>query len=201
MLRILIAFFITFTTCVISCCAQDIERHLILDTLPLNLEEITLKADKIFSGSCTGIEKIDYDPQSRLSVVKYKFQITENIKGVSENEITFKQWQTPALRTPYAVGKKYLLFLYPESNLGLTSTVGHLQGHFEVIKVKTLTGVSEAVINKQNNKGLSRNLRTQKSLKIKDDPRLENYLSTTSEKGEPIRYSDFVKAINYFIKQ
>lgn len=202
MVKILTTFLvITVITLMHLCNAQDVERHLILDTLPLNLEEITLKAGKIFSGICISIEEIDYDAQSKLPVTKYKFQIAENIKGVSEKEITFKQWQALAKRTSYEVGKKYLLFIYPESTLGLTSTVGYLQGHFEIIKVKTLSGVSEVVINKLNNKGLIRNLRTQKSLKIKDNLQLKEYLRKASEKGEPIKYSDFVEVINCFIKK
>ena len=179
--------------------AIKIERHFVFDTLPLNLEEITNDSDRIFTGICTNVEEIDNDSQSNLPVFKYTFKITDAIKGVQgKEEISFKQWK-PTVRTAgYDVGKKYVLFLYPNSERGLTSPVGFLQGQFEVEK-KGFIRRKEVVKNKQNNKGLSRNLRTQKKINISDQY-ISSYVDECAELGISMRYKEFVTAVRYLTK-
>lgn len=175
--------------------------HLVFDTVPLNLEEITNSANRVFTGVCTKIEEIEKDPVSKLNVVKYTFRITENIKGTeNKNKITFKQWKPTAKEAGYETGKKYVLFLYPDSNIGLTSPVGFLQGKFLVEKIGKKRKF-EFIRNKINNNGLSRNFRTKKRILIKSDQKLNKYIHECSELGKPIRYKDFIKAVRYFAEK
>ena len=177
------------------------ESHFVFDTLPLNLEEITFASDRIFTGICTGAEEIEDDPESKLSVVQYTFKITEAIKGLQEKEeITFKQWKPTTDGASYEIGEKYILFLYPNSERGLTSPVGFLQGQFEVEK-KGLTRRSEVIKNKSSNIGLNRNLRTQKKVVINEDKYINDYVENCSELGIPMRYQEFVKAVRYLVKR
>ena len=168
--------------------------HFVFDSLPLNLDEITDSADRVFAGTCEKIEEIEKDPISNLRVVRYTFKVTEGIIGVNSDEITFTQWKPTTIDAGYVIGKKYVIFLYPNSRLGLTSPVGYMQGKFLVEKKGSNRGV-ELIRNKLNNVGLSRNLRTQKRILINNDKSLSNYIQERSEAGEPIRYKDFVNAV------
>ena len=183
--------------------ARTIEptHHFVFDTIPLDLKEITNSADRIFAGVCTKAKEIENDPASNLRIVKYTFKITEGIKGVTKkSEITFNQWKPTTNDGGYLIGKKYVIFLYPSSSLGLTSPVGFLQGKFYVEKKGANRGV-EYIRNKVNNRGLTRNLRTQKRILIKGDKYLNNYIHKCSEEGKPIRYKDFVRAVRYLISE
>ena len=178
-----------------------LERHFVFDTLPLNLEEITSASDRIFAGICTNVEEIEEDSESKLPVFKYTFNITEPIKGLQgKEEITFKQWKPTANGASYEAGKKYILFLYPNSERGLTSPVGFLQGQFEIQK-KGFIRRSEVVRNKSNNRGLNRNLKTQKKIIISEDNYINDYIESCSELGIPMRYQEFVKAVRYLSKR
>ena len=178
-----------------------LERHFVFDTIPLNLEEITDASDRIFTGICTNVEEIEDDPESKLPVFKYTFKITEAIKGLQgKEEVTFKQWKPTARSAGYEEGKKYVLFLYPDSERGLTSPVGFLQGQFEVER-KGFIRRSEVVRNKLNNKGLNRNFRTQKKVEIKDDQYVNDYLQECSELGIPMRYKEFILAVKHLVKE
>ena len=178
--------------------AQNIEsgNHFIFDTLPLNLEEITSSADRVFAGTCEKIEEIEKDPISNLRIVKYTFKVTEAVKGVSTGEITFTQWKPTTIKAGYVIGEKYVIFLYPNSRLGLTSPIGYMQGKFLVEKVGANRGV-ELIRNRLNNVGLSKNLRTQKRISINADKFLNDYIQECSEAGKPIKYRDFIRAVRY----
>lgn len=178
-----------------------LERHFVFDTIPLNLEEIAADADRIFAGICTNVEEIDDDPESKLPIIKYTFKITEPIKGVfGKEEITFKQWKPTVRDAGYEKGKKYVLFLLADSERGLTSPVGFLQGQFEVEK-KGFIRRSEVVKNKLSNKGLNRNIRTQKRIEIKENQYINDYLQECSELGIPMRYKEFIQAVKYLVKE
>ena len=172
-------------------------KHFVFDTIPLNLEEITTAAEKIFTGKCIKIENIENDSQSKLPVVKYTFKITEGIKGVAGNKtISFKQWEPTTRDAGYESGKKYVLFLHGESRIGLTSPVGFLQGQFNV---DADDNGNETVKNKINNHGLSRNVKSQKKLLLRDSYR-QNLLEEKSEKGESLNYSDFIEIVKSLIE-
>lgn len=172
----------------------------VFDTVPVNLEEIISSSDRIFSGICTEIKEIEKDPLAKLAVVKFTFKITEGIKGVNgKNEISFKQWKPTARDASYEIGKKYILFLHPNSKIGLTTPVGFLQGYFE-INIDNTTK-EEFVANKLGNRGLSRNLRTQKKISIQGDKELSDYIENSSENGNQIRCKEFIKTIKYFVNK
>ncbi|OGI06883.1 MAG: hypothetical protein A3I68_05830 [Candidatus Melainabacteria bacterium RIFCSPLOWO2_02_FULL_35_15] len=178
--------------------AQNVKSNnrFIFDSLPLNLEEITNSADRVFAGTCEKIEEIEKDPLSNLRIVKYTFKVLEAIKGVSTDEITFTQWKPTTVEAPYVTGEKYVMFLYPNSRLGLTSPVGYMQGKFLVEKAGANRGV-ELIRNRLNNVGLSKNLRTQKRISINTDKFLNDYIQECSEAGKPIKYRDFIRAVRY----
>jgi len=169
----------------------------VFDTIPANLEEITNESNRVFTGLCTDIEEIKKDPKAKLPVVKYTFKITEAIKGVNrKKEISFKQWKPTTREAGYEVGQKYLLFLNADSELGLTSPVGFLQGRFTV-EIDENTN-EEVVLNNLGNIGLSRNLRTQKKISSTGDKELDEYISRSSESGEIIRYKEFIRTVKHF---
>ncbi|MBI3589766.1 MAG: hypothetical protein HY094_00085 [Candidatus Melainabacteria bacterium] len=179
-----------------------LERHFIFEAIPMNLEEIIKYSGKIFAGICTGVEEIENDPESHLPVIKYTFKITEGIKGVDDqNEITFKQWQPTARSVGYEIGKKYVLFLYPESSRGLTSTIGtDGQGYFEILEEGFILK-REIVRNRLGNKGLSRNLKTQKRISIENNKFVNDYVHRCSELGLSMRYREFIEAVRYLVNK
>lgn len=190
--RVFFVFSFIFMSCLWPAFAGEAERinKFVFDTVPLNLEEITETAGRIFSGTCLKAENII---ENDLSVVKYTFKITEAIKGTEEKEIvSFKQWASLGKDAAYTEGQKYLLFLYPESRKGLTSPVGFLQGQFEV--KKDPTSGAEAVRNKFGNVGLTKNILTEKTINL-NNYKLNAYLEDASDNGDFIKYKEFVTAV------
>jgi len=183
--------------------AQEIQRvnKFVFDTAPLNLEETTEIADRIFAGVCTKTEKIKNDIVSGLPVIKYTFKVTDGIKGAEDkSEISFKQWEALSNdNSHYTEGEKYLLFLYPDSRKGLTSPVGFAQGQFEV--KKDPYSKIESVKNRLGNLGLITNIVTKKRVFISGDAELSNYLNKSSENGDFIRYADLIKAVKHLVKE
>ena len=105
----------------------------------INLFEMVRVADRIFWGRCLQSEP-GREPATGLPVTTYVFQVLRGIKGASAGEsIRFRQLRggaTGSLRglPEYPRGQDILLFLYPDSRLGLTSPVGLVQGVFQVGK-------------------------------------------------------------------
>lgn len=182
---------------------SKLERHFVFESIPMNLEELEKSSNRIFGGICTSKEEIESDPATGgLPVIKYTFKIIDGIKGVKgKNEITFRQWK-PTVRTGgYETGKKYVLFLYPDSKRKLTSTIGvDGQGLFEIQK-KGIIRKSEVVTNKLKNRGLSRNLKSQKKINIEQDKSLDEYIDRCSQLGIPINYKEFIKAVRYLTEK
>ena len=178
-----------------------LERILVTETAPLNLEELTNAADRIFTGYCIKVEEIENDNESKLPVIKYKFKIVETIKGApNKKEIAFKQWKYSVREAPFQKGKKYVVFLHPGSERGLTSPVGFLQGRFD-IESRGLVKRNEFVRNKLGNRGLAKNLKTRKEINISNDKFINDYIYNCSENGAPIRYKEFVKAVRYLVSK
>ena len=171
-----------------------LERHFVFDSIQMNLEELEKSSGRIFGGICTSKEEIENDPETGgLPTVKYTFKITDSVKGVpGKKQITFRQWSATTRSTGYEIGKKYVLFLYPNSSRNLTSTIGaDGQGLFEVEK-RGIIRRSEIVSNKLKNHGLSRNLKSQKKINIEQDKSLNDYIDRCSELGIPISYNQFI---------
>lgn len=120
--------------------------------LPLNMTQMTQQAEKIFVGRCTE-SSISLD-ENNMPSTWIRFSVISSFKGVLEGEpILVKQFgvikqplqvsegesvivpaQSMSLGSlDYEVGQEYLLFFYPESQLGFTSPVGAGQGKFQVL--------------------------------------------------------------------
>ena len=180
-------------------------QKLISDPIPLNLAQITQFADRVFAGTpIKREEKLDLN--TNIPVIEYTFKITELIKDSnkkigSKNQITFRQWKPISGDADFNSDKKYVVFLNPDSEIGFTSPVGLWQGQFEIEEQK-INGVKiEFVRNRLSNRGLSRNLKTQKKIFIEGDKALNDYILRTSESGKPIKYREFVKSIKALDKK
>lgn len=99
----------------------------------LSLEELTLRADRIFVGRCIDVR--DGRSESGQPVTEATFSIVEPIKGVSGERLTIRQFRGGrGLSSGYAAGEEVLLFLHADSATGLTSPVGLSQGRFTVLR-------------------------------------------------------------------
>lgn len=105
----------------------------------INLFDMVRVADRIFWGRCLQAES-GREPSAGLPVTTYTFEVLRGLKGAQAKEsIRFRQLSGgPAGGIPgvpeYSPGQEILLFLYPDSRLGLTSPVGLAQGMFRVGK-------------------------------------------------------------------
>ncbi|MBI1910295.1 MAG: hypothetical protein HYS22_09020 [Deltaproteobacteria bacterium] len=118
--------------------------------VPLNVEKLTARAGKIFVGRCEEVRE-DLD-ENRMAVTYVTYRVLERIKGDLRDLETIKIFgvskkrvltddgltgspSTVVMRsdeTAYQKGKEEILFLYPESSLGLTSPVGLGQGRLSI---------------------------------------------------------------------
>ena len=147
--------------------------------LQLNLEEMTVRADKIFRGTVIGVEQGTIEAGgAELPAVTYRFRVDELFKGEAtqvkgdaavmeirmigslvhtkpdENgNLKFSPFRdVPRLNE----GGDYLLFTTAESSIGLSVTVGLGQGAFKVSPVDGADNEFQAV-NEFNNEGLGLN--------------------------------------------
>lgn len=104
----------------------------------VNLGEMVGYADRVFYGRC--LEAAPAESKAGFAVVEYTFEVLEGIKGTAGSEtVTFRQVQSggkgqmgiPGMPA-YRPGQKLVLFLHGDSELGLTSPVGFMQGVFQV---------------------------------------------------------------------
>jgi hypothetical protein len=88
----------------------------------------------IFSGTVTRIERRPARLGQSVETVAVTFHIENAIRGATPGrDLTITQWiGLWASGQQYRVGERVLLFLYPNSKLGLTSWVGGPLGHFAI---------------------------------------------------------------------
>ena len=108
----------------------------------VNLETMTERAAKIFSGRCLSVETL-HDPDLGRRVTRATFEVDLAVKGDVEPVVTLTMLANPLaddaamIDLPsYREGEEVVLFLYGESALGLTSPVGFGQGKFSVVQDK-----------------------------------------------------------------
>ena len=102
--------------------------------------QLARAAGLIFSGHVTAISHAPSSGQSselspeHVEAVAITFHVEQAIRGVIPGEdLTISQWTGLwASGQRYQVGEHVLLFLYPQSKLGLTSRVGGPLGRFRV---------------------------------------------------------------------
>jgi hypothetical protein len=97
------------------------------------LPQIARAAGTIFSGRVTAIARVPASSK-QIEAVAISFHVERAIRGVTSGQsLTIFQWiglWNEGQR--YRVGERVVLFLYPPSKLGLTSTVGGPLGRFGI---------------------------------------------------------------------
>jgi len=128
----------------------------------VNLEQMTQRATRIFSGRCIQTS-IEYDAALGRNLTAATFRVQRTVKGVSETIVTVRMLSdggatnnSPAGVPVFHRGEEVVLFLYGESSLGLSSTVGLGQGRFSVLTDKQGRRVA---LNAVGNRNLMRELR------------------------------------------
>jgi len=88
----------------------------------------------IFSGTVTGIERRPATLGQAVETVAITFHIENAIRGATPGEsLTISQWiGLWSSGQRYRAGERVLLFLYPNSKLGLTSCVGGALGRLAI---------------------------------------------------------------------
>ena len=96
--------------------------------------QLARAAGMIFSGKVRSIRRIPASRGQAVETVAITFHIENAIRGATPGEdITVEQWiGLWSSGQRYRVGERLLLFLYPPSKLGLTSSVGGLLGRFAI---------------------------------------------------------------------
>lgn len=105
-----------------------------LPPVTVGLPTVTRGAGIIFSGTVTAIVRHSATHASGVETVAITFHVESAIRGTTPGEnLTISQWiglWSGGQR--YRVGERVLLFLYPPSKLGLTSTVAGAIGRFTI---------------------------------------------------------------------
>lgn len=170
--------------------------------VPRNLQELSQKAAVIFVGTCIKVEKDLTDKQ--IPVINVTYEVETVLKGDVPATYTFSQYEPMHERTSllgwgssqvvqtsrkwtapdYKVGEKNILFLYPESEWGLTSTVAMGYGKFKVYDDPD-TGQA-LVVNRFGNAGLfEKNSTAALALQTHSHP-------PSQDASKPIRYENFL---------
>ena len=106
----------------------------------LNLEEITQRAARVFSGRCLETHD-ELDARLGLKVSVATFRVDQGVKGIDGGStVTVRmllgETSSPVATPRFRKDEDVILFLYGESALGLTSPVGMGQGRFQLISDK-----------------------------------------------------------------
>jgi hypothetical protein len=101
--------------------------------VPIGFPLLAHTAGTIFSGTVTAVVHRPAHGQA-IETVAITFRVEQAIRGATPGEnLTIRQWMGVwSGGQRYRVGERVLLFLYPPSKLGLTSSVGGALGHFAV---------------------------------------------------------------------
>jgi len=106
----------------------------------VDLEQMTQRAARIFSGRCTGTS-VEFDESLGREITVATFEVRRAVKGVTGGTVTLRMLAGAAADAPsgvptYRTGEDVVLFLYGESAQGLSSPVGLGQGRFRVLTDK-----------------------------------------------------------------
>ncbi|HTZ83673.1 MAG TPA: hypothetical protein VMB66_10800 [Candidatus Acidoferrales bacterium] len=101
---------------------------------PIALPEMIRSAGLIFAGTVIRIERRPGTSAHSVETVTITFRVENAIRGATPGEgLTISQWiGLWSSGQRYRLGEHVLLFLYPPSKLGLTSSVAGLLGRFQV---------------------------------------------------------------------
>ena len=98
------------------------------------LPQFVRAAGMIFSGTVTHIERRPANLGQAVETVAITFHVESGMRGATAGEdLTITQWVGLwSAGQRYRIGERVMLFLYPNSKLGLTSCVGGQVGRFAV---------------------------------------------------------------------
>jgi len=126
----------------------------------LSLADLATSAGTIVRGQVID-SRVEPHPQYRnISTIRLTLRVADAIYGNTGQQITYRMFlasgnfAAPRNTTKYRAGDELILFMYPESQYGLTSPVGGDQGRFQVLR----TGGKAKVVNGLNNTGLFQDL-------------------------------------------
>lgn len=96
--------------------------------------QLSRAAGIVFAGTVLRVEASPLDTAPSISTLQITFRVDQPIVGVeAQRELTIREWTGAwANHRPMRVGEHLLLFLYPPSQLGLTSPVGGQAGQFRL---------------------------------------------------------------------
>ena len=128
---------------------------------PLNLDQMTERASRVFSGRCVEVT-YTLDPELGREVVLVTFEVERAVKGEMGATVQIRVLPADEGRGQgvdgvpgFEPGEEVVLFLYGESAVGLTSPVGFGQGKFTVQEDKSGNRVA---INAYGNRNLFKGL-------------------------------------------
>ena len=106
----------------------------ITSPLPGNFRYVVRGAGVIFSGTVIQIERGVPGSATASGITRISFRVETAIRGVHRGQLLqVREWSGLwNAGERYRVGEQVLLFLYPNSRLGLTSPVGGAQGRFAI---------------------------------------------------------------------
>lgn len=112
---------------------------------PLSADRIlplTQSAGIIFRGTVISVERVAPTRQNQLESMQICFRVAENLRGTKTGStLCIREWAGLwTSRDRYRPGQQLGLFLYPPSQLGLTSPVGGNEGCFEIEQSRPLSG-------------------------------------------------------------
>ena len=138
---------------------------------PVNLEQMTQRAARIFSGRCIQTS-VEYDAALGRNITVATFRVQRAVKGVLGDTVTVRMLSggtslgdEPAGVPRFRRGDEVVLFLYGESSLGLSSTVGLGQGSFKVLTDKQ---GHRLALNDVGNRNLMRALRPAATTRLRE---------------------------------
>jgi hypothetical protein len=96
------------------------------------LSLLTRAAGMIFAGRVTAVHRVPSSQDSALETVAVTFRVERALRGVTiGQDLTISQWiGVWSSGQHYRIGERLVLFLYPPSRLGLTSSVAGPVGRF-----------------------------------------------------------------------
>lgn len=100
----------------------------------IGFPQLVQNAGTIFSGTVTRIQRRPATRGQSIETVAVTFHVESAIRGATPGrELTISQWiGLWSSGQCYRVGQRVLLFLYPRSKLGLTSSVAGTMGRFQI---------------------------------------------------------------------
>jgi len=98
------------------------------------LSQLVRSSGYIFSGTVSSIARAAPSSGNEVATMRITFRVEQALRGVQNGQtLTIHEWAGLWESGPhYRLGERFLLFFYPPSRLGLTSTVGGPIGRFNM---------------------------------------------------------------------